>query len=46
VFDFQPARRIGNGYKRKVEFDKKDWKKAIKKIAAEESLFVSDVFRG
>ena len=44
VFDFNPSRRVKGGYKRKAAFDRKALKKFNKKMAAQEQIFVSDVF--
>ena len=43
MFDFNPTRKVG-GYKRKAAVDRKGLRKFNKKMAAEEHLFVSDLF--
>ena len=45
MFDFNPTRRVTGGYKRKAAVDRKGLRKFNKKMAAQEHLFVRDVFR-
>ena len=45
VFDFNPTRRVSGGYKRKADVNRKELRLFNKKMAAQEKLFVRDIFR-
>ena len=45
MFDFNPTRRVTGGYKRRADVNRKELRLFNKKLAAQEKLFVRDIFR-
>ena len=45
MFDYNPTRRVTGGYKRRADVNRKELRLFNKKVAAQEKLFVRDIFR-